>query len=157
MMMKTKTNDNFVVSFKGRIAQKKRIETYIQEVLRHYLPSVRRIIDIHIEVSNRLDEGCYGYCLGNRKNIEIELARGSNDEDFDLDYMMLNLAHELIHAKQYLKGEIASTHYRWKGNKDYGHLTYSRWPWEREAYKNEERIYEDFWVKRVDNTPHKKV
>jgi len=145
VMMKTIYNDNILVDFKGRIAEKKRIEQYIKDTLRHFIPRLRRVVSVNIIVSNTLEDNCYGWCLGDRKEIEIELARSSGNESFDLDYMMLNLAHELIHAKQFLLGQLSPCHFRWK-TKDYGNTAYSRTPWEREAYKKEDYIYETFWL-----------
>lgn len=137
-------NKNILVEFNGRIAQKKRIEKYVKQVIRHFCPRMRRIVTINISVSTRLDGDVYGYCYGGKKDIDIELARGSGDEEFTLDYMMLNLAHELIHAKQFLTGQLTPYYFRWK-NKDYSFTPYSKVPWEREAYKKEDYIYEHFW------------
>ena len=90
-----------MIDFHGRIAQKSRIEKYVKDVIHHFCPRMRRVIQIDIYIHNRLDNHCYGFCSGNKNHIDIELARGSGDETFDLDYIMLNLAHELIHAKQF--------------------------------------------------------
>jgi hypothetical protein len=145
MPMKTIYNQNILVDFKGRIAQKKRIEQYTKDTLRYFIPRLRRVVSVNIIVSNTLEDDCYGWCLGDRKEIEIELARSSGKNSFDLDYMMLNLAHELIHAKQFLTGQLSPCHFRWK-TKDYKNTAYSRTPWEREAYKKEDYIYETFWL-----------
>lgn len=137
-------NKNILVEFNGRIAQKKRIEEYVKNVIRYFCPRMRRIVQININISNRLDGDVYGYCWGGKNDIEIELARGIIGKDFDLDYMMLNLAHELVHAKQFLTGQLSPYHFKWK-TKDYKHTPYSKVPWEREAYKKEDFIYENFW------------
>lgn len=71
---------------------------------------------------------------------------------------MRTLAHELVHVKQFARGELfdylLSDKTRWKGRKyvlkskmllrDYKKL-----PWEAEAYKYEKIIYEE-WLKRGD-------
>ena len=136
---------NILIDFHGRIAQKSRIEKYIKNVIHHYCPRMRRVVNVDIYIHNRLDNECYGFCSGNKNHIDIELARGSGDETFDLDYIMLNLAHELIHAKQFLLGQLSPTNFQWK-TKDYNGVPYSRTPWEREAYRKEDWVYETFWV-----------
>ena len=49
--------------------------------------------------------------------------------------MLINLTHEVIHAKQFISGELSPTTARWK-NSDYTKTPYSKQPWEREAYVN---------------------
>ena len=43
-------------------------------------------------------------CTGNKKEVEIEIVKHKS-----MDVMMLILAHELVHAKQFLKGELSPT------------------------------------------------
>ena len=60
--------------------------------------------------------------------------------------MMLNLAHELVHAKQFIKGELHPTLYKWKKfKKDYAKTPYFKQPWEKEAYLMEDKIFNQFW------------
>jgi len=141
---------NIFVGIKGQIAQKKRIKKYVRDVIVHYMPRVMRPIDIEIEVLNKCEKGAYALAWGNRNDVEIELARGTEDKKFHFDEIMLNLAHELIHAKQFLRGDLTAN-LRWKERK---HTLYDQYwasePWEREAYKDEVLIFENYW-KRVDN------
>jgi hypothetical protein len=58
--------------------------------------------------------------------------------------MMLNLAHELVHAKQFIKGELHPNLNRWK-SLDYSNTAYSRQPWEKEAYLLEDKLLETYW------------
>ena len=140
---------NIFVGIKGRIAQKKRIREYVRDVIFHYMPRAMRPIDIDIEVVNRCENNYYALCWGNRNSVEIEIARGSEDETFHFDEMMLNLGHELIHAKQFLKGDL-SANLRWNERKTILYDQYMSQPWEREAYRDEVEIFEKYW-KRVDN------
>lgn len=147
MMMKTKAtyNQNIFVDIHGPITQKGRIKTYTQNIIRSFAPRMRRVVLIDISIRKRLEHGYYGFCCGDRREVYIELAKGSYDEDFTHDYMMLNLAHELVHAKQYLLGQLSTYHHRWK-TKDYSDTPYSAVPWEREAYKKEDILFETFWI-----------
>jgi len=137
---------NIHVAFKGRIAEKKRIEKYVKSVLHYLYPRMKRNITVDIHISNVLEDYAYGYCLGDRQGVTIELGRidpltGSR---LDMSKMMLTLAHELVHAKQFLKGELSPQMKNWKTIPHEG-IPYSRQPWEREAYKKEEFLHHMFW------------
>ena len=59
---------------------------------------------------------------------------------------MRNLAHELVHAKQFIKGELHPTLNKWKKyKKDYTKTPYLKQPWEKEAYKLEEELFNKYW------------
>ena len=50
------------------------------------------------------------------------------------------IAHEMVHAKQYIKGELSETKKGlrlWKGKKVCANITYVDEPWEREAMRKE--------------------
>lgn len=134
--------DNIHVDFHGQIREKKRITKYVRNVLHYFMPRLRRNVVIDISFKKGLDGDVYGYCLGDKHNVEIEIFKGN----LTLDQMMLTLAHELIHAKQFLKGELSPTCRNWKAH-NVVHKPYSRQPWELEAYKKEELIHDMFWVK----------
>ena len=58
---------------------------------------------------------------------------------------MQTLAHEMVHAKQYLRGELNGWTNSWKGRKPRNYK-YENAPWEKEAYKLEMKLYENFWL-----------
>lgn len=135
----------FYIDFVGRIAQKKRIEKYINDILYSFLPRIRRLVHVEITIVNECDEELYGVCWGDKQSIEITLVR----KGLTLDEMMHNLAHELVHAKQYLKGELSPYKHMWKG-KDYSECSYLTLPWEQEAYEKEEDLYRLYWLGSSD-------
>jgi len=63
--------------------------------------------------------------------------------------MMITLAHEMIHLKQYATKELKSKFVRgkpvdtWRGMK-YRNLKYDEQPWEQEAMELEEELYHKF-------------
>jgi hypothetical protein len=134
------------ISITGRIAKRKQVETFIFDSLEHLMPRLRRDIDIDVRIVTRCDENHYALCLGDKNSVEIELARGSGNTTFTLKEMMVNLAHELVHAKQFIKGELHPSLNRWK-KLDYSNTAYSRQPWEKEAYLLEDKLVEKFWNK----------
>ena len=132
------------LSINGRIAKKKQIENFVFDVLEHLMPRLRRDVSIDVNVVTRCDNHHYALCLGDKDSAEIELARGSGDLTFTLEEMILNLAHELVHAKQFIRGELHPNLNRWK-NLDYSNTLYSRQPWEKEAYLLEDKLINKFW------------
>ena len=137
---------NIHVDFIGQIAQKKRIIQFVKDTITHFMPRMCRPVDIEITTVNRCNHEYYALCWGNRNTVEIEIARGSEDNEFNLDEMMLNLAHELIHAKQFLRGDL-SANLRWTERKIPLYEQYMSQPHEREAYNKETEIYEKYWQK----------
>lgn len=135
------------VNIKGRIAKKKKIIEYIETALIGMMPRLRRTVDIELSVLTECDEKNYALCWGDKNEVEIELARQSGRKKFTLDEMMLNLAHELVHAKQFLKGELHPTLSKWKKfKKDYANTPYFKQPWEKEAYLMEDEIFKTYWI-----------
>jgi hypothetical protein len=132
------------ISVNGRIAKKKQVEIFIFDVLEHLMPRLKRKVNIDVNIVTRCDNQHYALCLGDKNCAEIELARGSCHTKFSLDEMMLNLAHELVHAKQFIKGELHPNLNRWK-SLDYSNTAYSRQPWEKEAYLLEDKLLETYW------------
>ena len=134
------------ISINGRIAKKKQIEKIMNEVREYLLPRLKRDVGRDVPKVTRCDNHHYALCLGDKDSAEIELARGSGDLTFTLDEIMLNLAHELVHAKQFIRGELHPSLNKWK-RLDCSNVPYSRQPWEKEAYLLEDKLIEKFWNK----------
>jgi hypothetical protein len=86
---------------------------------------------------------CYGLCSGDKSEVTITIAKFDpyNGRKLGFIEMMLTLAHEMVHAKQILRGElICEPHWIWKGHRANGYA-YKNQPWEREAYKMEKPLF----------------
>ena len=56
---------------------------------------------------------------------------------------MQALAHEMVHARQFLRGQLtAEGGFAWKGRKADGY-DYMNQPWEKEAYRLERELFLD--------------
>jgi hypothetical protein len=135
-------------NLKGRIKNRDKVLSYIDSVCYSLLPRLKRTVDIDIEIVNKCDGENSALCWGDKDQVEIELARHSFDTKFTLEEMMLTLAHELVHAKQFIRGELHPNLNRWK-RVDYANVPYSRTPWEKEAYMMEDVLFNEFWKKTV--------
>lgn len=97
-----------------------------------------------------IDGAVGGYCSADRFEhqdgnkywqVDIDLANVTKVE------MIKNLAHEMIHAKQFLKKELSTHMDTWKGIKfetEDGTGFNLDSPWEVEAYSSENELYENY-------------
>ena len=86
------------------------------------------------------DDGLAGWCIYDDGDFEIEINKALSRED-----IIKTLCHEMVHVKQYLKGELVEKQCArvWKG-KDYTDAEHTDCPWEIEAYKLEEVLFKTF-------------
>jgi len=132
------------ISVNGRIKNKKKVINYTLDILQELLPRVRRNVEVDIYIVNKCEHDHYALCSGDKDGAEIELARGTKKTSFTIEEMMLNLAHELVHAKQFIKGELHNSLSIWK-KINYSKIPYSETPWEKEAYLLEDKLLNKHW------------
>jgi len=127
----------------GKIKNKKRYNKFVEDVIMHLLPyPYKREIFIAIEFSKKLENA--GECVGDRNSADITIAKEIDGERVPNRDIALTLAHELIHAKQYIKGQINPSKPVWKGI-NYSNVSYRGSPWEKEAYLMEDKLVEMFY------------
>jgi hypothetical protein len=69
----------------------------------------------------------------------IEICRNTEEE------MLKSLAHELVHCRQYCRNELNETMTMWRGRKvNADEIPYFEQPWEQEAIKLEQELYDSF-------------
>jgi len=104
----------------------------------------RKSVEVNIDIG---DYEMFGLC-GQIDDYEYEIEL----KDTDVVQMLITLAHEMVHVKQYARGElkqlVRQPLYRWK--KEYLPLDtpYLEQPWEKEAYALEETLYDEFSASR---------
>ena len=63
----------------------------------------------------------------------------------DIADVLVTLAHEMVHVKQYIEGEIDDNLKSWRGNEvDREAVNYDELPGEKEAYEREYILYNNF-------------
>ena len=107
--------------------------------------------DLEIIFKKKCDNGMAGYCYGDNESVIIEIASQDDMSKFSTKQKMLHLAHEMVHAKQLITGELQSTRETklaigdqvfnisftlWKGE-TFINTPYDDQPWEHEAYAME--------------------
>tara|TARA_R100001460_G_scaffold4800_2_gene13479 strand:- start:6100 stop:6513 length:414 start_codon:yes stop_codon:yes gene_type:complete len=127
----------------GRIKNKKKIVTFVEDVIMHLLPyPYKRDIFIAIEFSDDLENA--GECVGDRNSADITVAKEIDGVEVSERDICLTLAHELVHAKQYIKGQVSPSKPVWRGL-NYSGVSYRGTPWEKEAYLMEDKLLEMFY------------
>ena len=154
----------FDITISGRIKQKKKVEQFVRDCLHHYFGNrIKRRVDIDIDMVRELDQGqVAGYCHGDKDQVNIELARHWSKDtrsnrirhEYTLEDLVCTLAHEVVHAKQFIRGEITQRNNKWKHKNyqfDCARTNYYNQPWEIEAYKSEDMLVELYWNKVWEN------
>ena len=140
------TNYNGVstpVTIKGRIRNKTLIMDYVDILLKELKIHRFKTREIIIHFKDVCADGVHGLCSGDTELVEIEVSRWNFDEMRSSSFieMMKTLTHELVHGKQFLRGELNNEcGWTWKGRKADG-WKYENQPWEKEAYRLEEELF----------------
>ena len=146
----------FYISIDGQIKNKNAVHNFVNDVLCHFFKNrMKRDIDVNVRIRKLLPDNDMGLCDGDADEVNIDLAKGYWNELgeyalYDYDELIITLAHELTHAKQFIRGEMSpydgvwrSNHTRVNGNR----MKYENRPWEKEAFENQEMLYETYWNK----------
>lgn len=107
-------------------------------------------IDIHLSPTLLYRTGDLGDCVWEDKH-KYPREFTINLDSRDVDLMIQTLAHEMIHVKQWARGEMYDIYHdndssplktRWKSkNISLSKIPYHDWPWEKEAFSLEEKLF----------------
>ena len=101
--------------------------------------------DLNIEMRSKIDKHeTQGLCFGDEDDIDVQISRTMHGERLKWEELLSNLAHELVHVKQHVTGELDRNHL-WYG-KCYKSVDYMDKPWEVEAYSKEKALV-DMYLK----------
>ena len=91
-------------------------------------------------------ENTVGSCLmlENNRNFEIEI-----ETKLSFDEMVKTICHEMVHVKQYARNEMTDNAfngaYRWRDRYIKKDTSYSKLPWEREAYRKQKTLAKSYY------------
>ena len=106
-------------------------------------------LDIKLTNDLKKKEKAYGYChiiddsLSRPREFMIELDASMK---YSFDQILTWLAHEMVHLKQFVRGELfdyENGRVQWK-SRTFGRVHYTDQPWEKEAYRLEGYLYNEF-------------
>jgi len=96
-------------------------------------------------IIDRKMKDSYGECYISGMSDNLKPRRfviKLNPTDVDPLY---SLAHQMIHVKQYAKGELSPCHSKWKATSvNESKTEYVDLPWEKQAYRYDNKLYEQF-------------
>lgn len=107
---------------------------------------IAKHISIDIEFEKQLDKDADGYCdvtghnkRGRPREFTIQIRKNKSKR-----YMMMTLAHEMVHVKQFALGELDENMTVWKGKRMSSKTDYWDTPWEIEAHGREYGLWSRF-------------
>lgn len=121
----------FVDVIGGSRSQKKHVKSMVEFCVKTLMP--RMNLDITVNLCK--PTGAMGYCLQEENNRTFELEI---DKTQSLRGLLETVAHEMVHVKQYARGELSADKHVWMG-KTYNPEEINYWdlPWEIEAHGRE--------------------
>jgi len=128
-------------TLEGKFKNEPVVEIYIDNLCKALKLDRRKKSELNIRFMTRLPGECLGLASGGRRWGEIEIAKSSNGDKVSFMNQMIALAHEMIHIKQYMKGEMTDEPKAvWKGQ-NHEKTPYKDQPWEIEAHKEEYDLF----------------
>jgi hypothetical protein len=123
----------------GRHTNKKVVEIYVARLMGALNIHRFRKRLVMIKFETVLDNEAQGLCLGDTQLAQISIGRKGQT----FLQQMQALAHEMVHARQFLRGELTCEGgFAWKGRNASGY-DYENQPWEKEAYRLERELFLD--------------
>lgn len=124
----------FVDVIGGSKSQKKHVKNMVEFCVKTLMP--RMNLDVTVNLCK--PTGAMGYCLQEENNRTFELEI---DKTQSLRGLLETVAHEMVHVKQYARGElyqgIRVNKHRWQGEWLEDNIDYWDLPWEIEAHGRE--------------------
>lgn len=130
---------NYIEIFGGTKAKQELAYKVVAWYLKKMMPRMRTL-EIEVRLTNCYKNGAYGYCMmgDNNRGFEVEIDKNLRLYDF-----VSTICHELTHLKQYARGEMKQLDcgkVRWKKTIYSKDVSYDDSPWEKEAFKVENKL-----------------
>jgi hypothetical protein len=135
-----------ITVYGGSKSQRKHGESMVEFCIDKFMPRIKDSLDIRIHFKDLSKQGAYGFCMADPDGDD---ARSDRPRTFAIEvhkHMRLRriievIAHEMIHAKQYARGDLyqgtRTAKMRWQGKWVSDNLDYWDHPWEIEAHGRE--------------------
>ena len=128
-------------TLEGKFKNRPVVEIYIDNLCKALKLNRRQKSELNIKFKTRLDGECLGLASGGPRWGEIEIAKTTYNHKISFMNQMIALAHEMIHIKQFMKGEMTDEPKAvWKGQ-DHEKTPYTKQPWEIEANEREYDLF----------------
>ena len=126
------------ITFEGRVKNQAVVEMYVDNLCKALkINRLGRLLTIKFQ--SELDNSAQGLCEGDKDYADISIAK--KGQTFLVQ--MQALAHEMVHARQFLRGQLCNEGaWKWKG-RNADNYAYANQPWEKEAYRLERELFLD--------------
>jgi len=124
----------------GNKFQRAIAEKVVHEMISALLPRFRTL-EIEVKIK-KLTGDAVGWCMMEDTNREftIEVANDLTLKDF-----ITTICHEMVHVKQYARKEMDCYGKKWKKKTIPEKTDYYDLPWEKEAYKMQDKLAQLVW------------
>jgi len=136
----------------GRCKNEEAVHIYICNIFRALKIHRLSTKNIEVEFTSKLEGESQGFCIGDKSTACIQIAKKSYNEKISFLTQMQTLAHEMVHAKQFLRGELdydENGEFTWKNRSGRGYK-YKNQPWEKEAEKFEKILFLECFPFHID-------
>ena len=109
-----------------------------------------RMTSLNVNVIlKKMPEGEFGLCMTDDvmddiRNFNIEVNKNISLKDF-----VSTIIHEMVHVKQFAREEMSVYGMRWKSKNIPEKTDYMDLPWEKEAYRLEEKLVKLIWEENI--------
>ena len=143
-----------LVDITGGTKKQRQLAYEVAEFFIEKLMPRHRTLDITIELNRCADTGALGYCCVGDHNREYVIEIDNRIYKNDIEEFITTLCHEMVHVMQTAKGvmrELSRPRMRmmWKGI-DHTDTPYSRQPWERQAFRMQKKLANEFIRNNID-------
>jgi hypothetical protein len=133
-----------VINIKGGSkTQKKHTRTMVEFCCKMLMPRMKTL-EINVHLKDFKEDSSYGYAISSDgadpirpREFDLEIATN----DVRLRRLLETVAHEMVHVKQFARGELyesaRTNKHRWKGKWQRSQKEYWDLPWEIEAHGRE--------------------
>lgn len=140
------------INVTGSVSAK--IKRYMNEATMYYIGRLMsthmlKNIAINVSIRKKVENNDEGFCevtgwnsLSKPREFKIVIKK-----DDSVRKMLMTLAHEVVHVKQYAVGELSENHASWRGKRVNEDVDYWESPWEIEAFGRERGLYTMFCEK----------
>ena len=142
---------NYISARNGNKVQNAVARSVAQHCIDKLMPRMRTL-DISILFKKiPVQENTIGTCLmqDNNRTFEIEIQKG-----LSFDEIVKTVCHEMVHVKQYARNEMTDSTWkgklRWRNRFIKKNTSYSKLPWEREAYRKQKTLSKSYYKSKVD-------
>ena len=140
---------NYIEVIGGNKFQKQTAEKVVQKMIETLMPRMRTLfITVNIK---KLTDDAVGWCQMEENNrmftIEVHKKLGIKE-------LVTTICHEMIHVKQYARKEMTDDLVEngqavWRGRKVNPNTKYYDLPWEKEAYRLQDKFANLVWNEEI--------